>query len=108
MRLHLQNLNKRAKFVLIVTYLLPQPSLFKAAYTHDHDTLVLPETRIIDIPRPRTRILSSWSITIYSKEAKSVIAFDLFPFFRTDLIQSEASCKPSSTSDWLMSAKNVS
>ena len=35
---------------------------------------------------------------------KSVSAFDLFIFFRTDLIQSEASWKLSSTSDWLMSA----
>ena len=35
--------------------------------------------------------------------------FDLFTFFRTDFIQSEASWKLSSTSDWLMSAwKNVS
>ena len=36
-------------------------------------------------------------------------AFNLFTFFHTDLIQSEASWKLSSTSDWLMSAsKNVS
>ena len=35
-------------------------------------------------------------------------AFDLFTFFHADLIQSEASWKLSSTSDWLMSAgKNV-
>ena len=33
----------------------------------------------------------------------SVTAFDLFTFFRADLIQSEASWKLSSTSDWLMS-----
>ena len=33
---------------------------------------------------------------------------NLFTFFRADLIQSEASWKLSSTSDWLMSAwKNV-
>ena len=45
----------------------------------------------------------------YSKETKSVTAFDLFTFFHADLIQSEASWKLSSTSDWLMSAwKNVS
>ena len=45
----------------------------------------------------------------YSKEPKSVTTFDLFTFFHTDLIQSEASWKLSSTSDWLMSAwKNVS
>ena len=36
--------------------------------------------------------------------AQSVTAFDLFTFFRKDLIQSEASWKLSSTSDWLMSA----
>ena len=40
----------------------------------------------------------------YSKEPKSVTAFDLFTFFRTDSIQSEASLKLSSSSDWLMSA----
>ena len=40
----------------------------------------------------------------YSKEPKSVTAFDLFTFFRTDSIQSEDSWKPCSTSDWLMSA----
>ena len=46
---------------------------------------------------------------INSKKPKSVTAFDLFTFFRTDLIQSEASWKLSSTSDWLMPAwKNVS
>ena len=49
-----------------------------------------------------------WKI-IYSNEPKSVTAFNLFTFFHTDLIQSEASWKLSSTSDWLMSAwKNVS
>ena len=36
-----------------------------------------------------------------SKEPKSVTAFNLFTFFRTDFIQSEASWKLSSTSDWL-------
>ena len=40
----------------------------------------------------------------YSKEPENVTAFDLFTFFRTDLIQSEASWKLSSTTDWLMSA----
>ena len=40
----------------------------------------------------------------YSKEPKSVTAFELLTFFRADLIQSEASWKLSSTSDWLMSA----
>ena len=45
----------------------------------------------------------------YSKEPKSVTAFDLFTFFRADSIQSEDSWKLSSTSDRLMSAwKNVS
>ena len=44
----------------------------------------------------------------YSKEPKSVPPFDLFTFFRVHLIQSEASWKLSSTSDWLMSTwKNV-
>ena len=44
----------------------------------------------------------------YSKEPKSVTAFDLFTFFRTDSVQSEASWKLSSRSDWLMCAsKNV-
>ena len=47
--------------------------------------------------------------TINSKEDKSATAFDLFTFFRVDLIQSEANWKLSSTSDWLTSAwKNVS
>ena len=40
----------------------------------------------------------------YSKEPKSETAFDLFTFFCADLIQSEASWKLFSTSDWLMSA----
>ena len=44
----------------------------------------------------------------YSKEPKSVTAFNLFTSFRADLIQSEASWKLSSTSDWFMPAwKNV-
>ena len=44
-----------------------------------------------------------------NKKPKSVTVFDLFTFFRTDLIQSETSWKLSLTSDWLMSAwKNVS
>ena len=45
----------------------------------------------------------------YSKEPRSVTAFNLFTFFHTDLIQSEVSWKLSLTSDWLISArKNVS
>ena len=45
---------------------------------------------------------------VYSKEPKSVTAFNLSTFFRVDLIQSEASWKLSSSSDWLMPAwKNV-
>ena len=45
----------------------------------------------------------------YSKEPKRVTTFDLFTLFCADFIQSEASWKLSSTSDWLMSAwKNVS
>ena len=44
----------------------------------------------------------------YSKEPRSVTAFDLFTFFRTDSIQSEASWELSSSCDWLISAwKNV-
>ena len=44
----------------------------------------------------------------YRKEPKSVTASDLFTFFRADFVQSEASWKLSSTSDWLTSAwKNV-
>ena len=35
---------------------------------------------------------------------KSVTAFNLITFSRTDLIQSEVSWKLSSTYDWLMSA----
>ena len=53
-------------------------------------------------------IIDEWSQTwkiIYTKEPKSgFTAFNLFTFFHTDLIQSEASWKLSSTSDWLMSA----
>ena len=40
----------------------------------------------------------------YSKGPKSVTTFDLFVFFRADLIQSEARWKLLSTFDWLMSA----
>ena len=43
-------------------------------------------------------------LSLYSKEPKSVTAFDLFTFFRTDLIKLEACWKLSSTSDWLVSA----
>ena len=43
------------------------------------------------------------TLRAYSKECTSVAAFDLFTFFRT-VIQSEASWKLSSTSDWLMPA----
>ena len=43
-------------------------------------------------------------VVVYSKEPKNVTASDLFTFFRTDLIQSEASWKLSSTSDWLTSS----
>ena len=51
----------------------------------------------------------SYSVCYYSKEPRSVTAFDLFTFFHTDLIQSEVSWKLSLTSDWLISAwKNVS
>ena len=40
-------------------------------------------------------------VVVYSREPKSVTASDLFTFFGTDLIQSEASWKLSFTSDWL-------
>ena len=46
----------------------------------------------------------SHSVHYYSKEPRSVTAFDLFTFFHTDLIQSEASWKLSLTSDWLILA----
>ena len=42
-------------------------------------------------------------LVVYSKE-KSVTTLHLFTLFHTDLIQSEANWKLSSTSDWLMSA----
>ena len=45
--------------------------------------------------------------TFLGKEPKSVTTFDLVIFFRIDLIQSEASWKLSSTSDWLMSARKI-
>ena len=38
----------------------------------------------------------------YSKEPNNVTAFNLFTFFRADLIQLKVSWKLSSTSDWLM------
>ena len=48
------------------------------------------------------------SFTITARSPKSVTAFDLFTFFRADLIQSQASWKLSSASDWLIpSWKNV-
>ena len=53
---------------------------------------------------PNKRTPTFRQTMIYSKEPNSVTAFDLFTFSRTDLIQSEASWKLSSTSDWLMPA----
>ena len=41
---------------------------------------------------------------ITARNTKVLPAFDLFTFFCANLIQSEASWKLSSTSDWLMSA----
>ena len=41
---------------------------------------------------------------ITARSTKVLPAFDLFTFFCANLIQSEASSKLSSTSDWLMSA----
>ena len=53
-------------------------------------------------------LISEVPLVPYSNDPKSVTAFDLFTFCRTDSIQSEASWKLSSSSDWLMSAsKNV-
>ena len=50
-----------------------------------------------------------WLRNILQQRAWKCDRFDLFTFFRADLIQSEASWKLSSTSDWLISAwKNVS
>ena len=46
----------------------------------------------------------SYSVRYFSKEPRSVTAFDLLTFFHTDLIQSEANWKLSLTSDWLISA----
>ena len=46
-------------------------------------------------------------IVIYSKEPKIVTAFDLFTFFRADLIQSEASWKLPSNSDWLIGSFSI-
>ncbi len=44
----------------------------------------------------------------YSKAPKSVTAFNLFTFFRADLIQSDVNCKLSTAFDWIKSArKNV-
>ena len=40
-------------------------------------------------------------LVVHSKEPKSVTALYLFTFLRTDLIQSEASWKLSSTFEWL-------
>ena len=45
--------------------------------------------------------------TFLGEEPKSVTTFDFVTFFRTDLIQSEASWKLPSTSDWLMSAWKI-
>ena len=52
----------------------------------------------------RTLTQGSYSVHYYSKEPRSVTAFDLFTFFHTDLIQSEVSWKLSLTSDLLISA----
>lgn len=44
----------------------------------------------------------------YSKEPKSVIAFNIFTFFRAALIQSEVDWMLSPASDWIITArKNV-
>ena len=62
--------------------------------------------QITNLPLGQFWFLSSCKTVseTYSKEPKSVTAFNLFPFFRADLIQSEASWKLSSTFDWLLFA----
>ena len=53
--------------------------------------------------------MSVTAFSLYSKKAQKCDRFNLFTFFCADLIQSEASSKLTSTSDWLLSAwKNVS
>ncbi len=48
-----------------------------------------------------------WKIA-YSKAPKCVTTFNLFTFFRADLIQSEVNCKLSTAFDWIKTArKNV-
>ena len=59
-------------------------------------------------PGPRNDVTDHLVVShayCYSKEPKSLTACNLFTFFRADLIQSEASWKLSSTSDWLISVK---
>ena len=46
---------------------------------------------------------NSVQLSISLLQVAAVTTFNLFTFFRTDLIQSDASWKLSSTSDWLMS-----
>ena len=59
-------------------------------------------------PHPHLRPLPASRDPRHLDILKSVTAFNLFRFFRADLIQSEASWKLSLTSDWLMpSWKNV-
>ena len=62
--------------------------------------------QITNLPLGQFWFLSSCKTVseTYSKGPKSVTAFNLFPFSRADLIQSEASWKLSSTFDWLLYA----
>ena len=53
----------------------------------------------------KTTIIILAAVYIYSKNPRSVTAFDLFTFFLAYLIQSEANWNLSSTSDWLMSTR---
>ena len=53
--------------------------------------------------QPDAKILETmYLIWTFSREPKSVTAFNLFTFFRADLTQSEASWQLSLSSDWLI------
>ena len=86
------------------------PPLGLCCLTVDRVTKKLKRNFLL-IERRRLSEIFGWQQTekvTYSKEPKSVTAFNLFTFFRADFVQSEASWKLSSTSDWFMFAwKNV-
>ena len=77
-------------FFLYFFYPLHLPTLTPTTHTHD--------------PRPLPTIYDPRHLATLQQRAQKCERFELFIFFRTDLIQSEASCKLSSTSDWLISA----